>query len=147
MSNTLHQGLSKPPSHTINFIVEPLQKLLQDRSRQPTDILDHLTIVDLRFKQCYVNAVHIDWTQELRTDVTFWEDLRYMSSRQLYDLRTRSDEELFRILCEKDIINYSKNERVAVVSARWNKLCRDVWEYVIIDRRLGCYIRELAEVY
>ena len=69
---------------------------------------------------------------------------------QLSNLITNSDEELFRRLCKKDIIDHGEgihNERVTKIGARWDKLCRVVQECVIANRQLGYPISKLAEVY
>ena len=149
MSNSLHQGISTSPSHSLDFIVEPLQKLLKDTTRQLSDILEQLAILAIRFQHFYIEPVDIDWTQDFQTDVTFFEHLRHMSSLQLCNLMTGSDEELFRKLCRQDIIDNSegiKNERIIKIGVRWNKLCRTVQECVIVDRQMGHSIGKLAEV-
>ncbi len=149
MSNSLHQGLGSSPSHNLDFIVEPLQKLLQDQTRQLTDILEQLAILAIRFQRRYLDAMDIDWTQELRTDVTFFENLRHMSSLQLCNLMTGSDEMLFRKLCKQDIIDHYEgigNDRVTKVGVRWDNLCRAVQECVLVDRQLGHSVTKLAEV-
>ncbi len=149
MSNSLHQGLSNSPSQSLDFIVEPLQKLLQDQTQQLTDILGQLAILAIRFQQGYLDVVDIDWTQELRTEVTFFKNLRHMSSLELCNLMTNSDELLFRTLCKQDIIDRYEgieNANATEIGVRWDKLCRAVQECVLVDRQLGHSIAKLAQV-
>ncbi|KAI9702750.1 MAG: hypothetical protein M1836_007964 [Candelina mexicana] len=140
---------SDRPHHTLDFIVQPLQQLLQDQTRQLTDILEQLAVLAVRFKHSYVDAVEIDWMQQFRTEVTFFEHLRHMSSMQLANLMTNSDVELFRKLRPQDIIDHAKginNNQVKELGMRWNRLCEVVQECVIANSQLVHSISKVAEV-
>jgi len=140
---------SDMPHHTLAFIVRPLQQLLQDETRQLTDVLEHLALLAVRFKHSYVDAVDIDWMQEFRTEATFFEHLRHMSSLQLANLMTNSDVESFRQLRPQDIIDHARgidNNQVKELGVVWNRLCEVVQECVIANRQLGRSVGKVAQV-
>lgn len=149
MSNSLQQGCDSVPSDYFDFIIGPLEELLQDQTRQLTDILEQLAILAVRFQRSYVEAFDIDWTQEFQTEVIFFERLCHMSSLQLAHLLTKSDIETFRSLRPQDILDHNEgvsNGPVRKVGMRWNRLCEAVQECVTTNYELGHSVDRLAEV-
>ena len=149
MSNSLQQGCDSVPTDYFEFIIRPLEKLLQDQTRQLTDILEQLAILAVRFRRSYVEAVDIDWTQEFQTDVIFFERLCHMSSLQLAHFLTKSDIETFRTLRPQDILDHNQgvsNGPVRKVGMHWNRLCEAVQECVTTNYELGHSVGRLAEV-
>lgn len=144
----LHQSTSiggySEPILEIDFIVEPLQELLETQDRPVTDILQQLAVLAVRFQRDYQWEEEIDWTQKFRTDTEFFRCIRGTSPSQLADSISECDLKAFRNLGPQSIIY--QDDQLKSLALRWNRLSQEVLECVVASRQLGHKIADLAAV-
>lgn len=127
---------------TLDFLIKPLQEKLH--GKEIREALRLLAILAIRHQHSYQRPDEINWRQDFKTDTEFFERITTMDLNEVANLLTDNDYIEFDKLSLLDAMEYGHHSQL--LDQRWNHLCEQVKECIIIDKKLACLIMELAQV-
>lgn len=136
---------ASPITPAFQFIAGPIQELFKDISPSLKSVLRVLCVSAVRFKQTYVHARQMNWTQPFKINLTFLEDLT-TSTSPLDFAQTMShvDEGYFKGLSHKSF--KEPGPVVKRIFTEWELLSIAVWECCTALPDLVGYIQECVQV-
>ena len=133
------------PYRALDFVLCPIRKLFTQENQTLMETIKQLAILERRFTETFITAVHVDWMTPLSTDFTFLRNISSMTPQQMALSLTKVDVSLFNRLAVQDFIEPHSTPRVEI-GRKWQTLASDSEACVIVDKQLGSIISKVATV-
>jgi hypothetical protein len=144
LSTAISCDTSSHPATSLQFIIDPVEKILAEQRFDFLTLIEHLLIIETRFKLKIVNLTDVTWSAPFPIDFSLWQSIKTLPPRILAESNTKAVELLFHGISLAHIARNDK--RVRDIVENWSAYSDDILACLNADAGVVDYFKELAEV-
>ena len=132
------------PTVSLQFIINPIKKTLAEQRSDFPVLIEHLLIIETRFRLKIVTSADVNWSAPFPTDFSLWQSIRNLPPPLLAEANTKTVELLFHGI---SLAHIAQNDRrVRDIGENWSAYSDDILACLNVDAGVVDYVKELVEV-